>query len=265
MIEFNVFPNGKTRVVTFSYDDGHPNDFKLIDLFNKYGLKGTFHLNGHHYLNKTDDELLSLREKYKGHEISCHTLNHGFPTYMANSSLVNEILKDREILEKIAGYPVLGMSYPYGAFDDRVLEAMRSCGIVYSRTTKNTNCFYMPSNFLLWDPTCHQRDALFLSENFMADIELTYEDPLLYIWGHSYELKTEEDWAKIEKILKTVAGDNRIWYATNIEIYDYLTFLRQLKISADEKIITNPTAFDLWILKDGETVKIPKGETVNFD
>ena len=45
MIQFNVFPGGKKRVVTFSYDDGHPNDARLVALFNKYGVKGTFHLN----------------------------------------------------------------------------------------------------------------------------------------------------------------------------------------------------------------------------
>ena len=46
MIQFHIYPGGKKRVVTFSYDDGHKNDEKLIDLFNCYGIKATFHLNG---------------------------------------------------------------------------------------------------------------------------------------------------------------------------------------------------------------------------
>ena len=49
MIEFNVFPGGKRRIVTFSYDDGHFNDERLIEMFDRYGVKATFHLNGEKY------------------------------------------------------------------------------------------------------------------------------------------------------------------------------------------------------------------------
>ena len=44
MIQFHVYPGGKKRIVTFSYDDGHPNDVRRIELFDKYAVKGTFHL-----------------------------------------------------------------------------------------------------------------------------------------------------------------------------------------------------------------------------
>ena len=39
------FPGGKTRALTFSYDDGVSQDMRLVTLFNLYGLKGTFNLN----------------------------------------------------------------------------------------------------------------------------------------------------------------------------------------------------------------------------
>ena len=32
MIQFNIFPGGKKRIVTFSYDDGSENDRELISL-----------------------------------------------------------------------------------------------------------------------------------------------------------------------------------------------------------------------------------------
>ena len=37
--------NGKMKAVTFSYDDGVTQDKRLIELFNKYGLKATFNIN----------------------------------------------------------------------------------------------------------------------------------------------------------------------------------------------------------------------------
>ena len=37
--------DGKLKAVTFSYDDGVTQDRRLIELFNKYSLKGTFNIN----------------------------------------------------------------------------------------------------------------------------------------------------------------------------------------------------------------------------
>ncbi len=46
MIDFNVFKDGKSHAVTFSYDDGNIEpDRKLIEKLNAHGAKGTFHLN----------------------------------------------------------------------------------------------------------------------------------------------------------------------------------------------------------------------------
>lgn len=42
---YTCFPQGKHKVLTMSYDDGKIFDRKLIEIFNKYGIKGTFHLN----------------------------------------------------------------------------------------------------------------------------------------------------------------------------------------------------------------------------
>ena len=37
--------NGKKKAITFSFDDGTIQDVRLIEILNKYGLKGTFNLN----------------------------------------------------------------------------------------------------------------------------------------------------------------------------------------------------------------------------
>ena len=41
--------NGKKKAVTFSFDDGVTQDIRLIEIFNKYGLKGTFNFIKRHY------------------------------------------------------------------------------------------------------------------------------------------------------------------------------------------------------------------------
>ena len=112
MIQFHVYPGGKKRIVTFSYDDGHRNDERLVEMFNRHGVKGTFHLNGIKYLGKTEAELAEYRRRYAGHEIACHTVTHGWPARMPMQSVTAETLEDRKILEQLTDYPVIGMSYP---------------------------------------------------------------------------------------------------------------------------------------------------------
>ncbi len=262
MIEYNVFPGGKRRIVTFSYDDGSINDARLIEIFNKYSLKGSFHLNSRNYIGVSNERIKELRELYKGHEISCHTVTHGWPSLIPETSLINEVFCDRKTLEKIADYPVVGMSYPSGDFSDRAISVMQSCGIVYSRTTKATKNFCLPENFMLWHPTCHHRDADERIDKFLEVIDSEWYGPLLYIWGHSHEFRTEEQWDDFEKTIKKVANNDKIWYATNIEIYNYIKAQRSLVISCDEKIIHNPSAMTVYVAKNkSKIIEIPAGET----
>ena len=67
----------------------------------------------------------------------------------------------------------------------------------------------------------------------------------------------------MEKLVSTLANNDKIWYATNIEIYDYLSAVRQLRVSADESILYNPTCLDVWVEGDqGKIICVPAGETV---
>ena len=182
MVQFNVFPGGLRRIVTFSYDDGPANDPRLVALFNKYGVKGTFHLNSRKYIGMTEDELDVIRDTYKGHEISCHTVHHGFLNRMPPASIVSEVIEDRKLLEHIAGYPVVGMSYPYGKYNDTTISALKSCGIVYSRTTqKESHAMELPRDFLEWHPTCHHKDVCQYIDSFLKNIDRVWSS-IFYIW-----------------------------------------------------------------------------------
>ena len=263
MLQYHIYPGGLRRIVTFSFDDGSENDARLIELFDKYNLKSTFHLNGNKYTEKSGAELEAVRKAYKNHEIACHTYSHGWPSRMPATSLVGEIMKDRNILEEIAQYPVTGMSYPSGSYNREVVATMRACGIDYSRTVVSTNDFDFPEDFLVWNPTCHFKSAAPLVERFMNSLDSQWTKPLLYIWGHSHELRSEEEWQQFETVLKALSGDKRIWYATNMDIFNYVSAQKSLKISADEKIIYNPSNTDVWLEKDKvKVIKIPAGKTI---
>lgn len=266
MLQLNRFPGGKRKALTFSYDDGPIQDVRLIELFDKYGMKGTFHLNGSNYLNKTPEELDAIRRRYENHEIAAHTMRHGDLNRMTPVSVVREVLDDRMILERIAGYPVVGMSYPSGRFSDHVIEILKSCGIAYCRTTIPVkDSVEFPEEFLAWHPSCHHKIAMPIAQDFVEKLDSEWNRPLLYIWGHAHEFKTEEDWRYMESLLSLLAGHEQIWYATNLELYDYVMAQRRLRISADERMVFNPSAIPVWIERDKKDVfRIDPGQTLRL-
>ncbi len=271
MIRFNRFPEGKYKCFTLSYDDGTETDRRFVEIANKYGVRATFHLNSALFGRPgriSADEVCAL---YAGHEVSLHSATHPTLTRIPLSLALQEVAGDRADLEALTGSIIRGMSYPNGAYSDEVFSILKNVGVCYSRTTKATLGFGWPENFLAWHPTCHhQDDSVNRIRSFM---KANYAGALCYIWGHSYEFKNNDNWDLLEDMCKAVttdAGDewyqkaDTVWLATNIEIYDYITAVRNLIVSMDGKIIQNPSALDVWVEVDGAPVKVGGGQTVSL-
>ena len=247
------YPDWKEMAVTFSYDDGQIHDRRLVKMFNDYGLKGTFHLNsgrlGLDPIFIAKDEVKSL---YSGHEVACHGVNHEFPTQLPQEQLLHEFLDDRLCLEKLTDGFVRGCSYAFGEYDDNVIRTLQSIGIVYSRTVESTGSFRIPEDFMRWTPTCHHNDAFDGMAQRFLDKPFYIKNPLLYVWGHSFEFEAQGTWDKMEKFCEEISNDSRTWYATNIEIYDYVTAVRKLQFTADLSKVQNPSAIQIYASIDGE-------------
>ena len=222
------FRNGKKKAVTFSFDDGNVDDLRLIEILNKYGLKCTFNLNSgkmlsNDYWNHKGKEVRHLNyigneHAYDGHEIACHSYTHPHLEELNRADMLNQTALDKKILSYLYDCDVKGMAYPYGSYNDDVIEVLKECGIVYCRTVNSTYGYELPQNLLLLDPTCHfKEDVTFeLAEKFVALKPDSAK--MLYIWGHSYELITEDDWQRFDDLCRLLSGHDDIWYATNIEI-----------------------------------------------
>lgn len=262
-IKLSLFPGGCRRALTMSYDDGREFDRRLVEIFNRYGLKGTFHLNSDllgtpGYV--TRKEVPSL---YGGHEIASHTASHVFLTQCPVPEQIDQIKRDKETLEELCGYPVGGMSWPYGDFDAQSIASAQSCGVEYSRTTQDSGKFSAPQDFMRWNPTTHHSgDLEGLWERFLDDHR--EERKLFHIWGHSYEFEYRDGWNKIEEFCKKAGDTKGIWHATGIEVKRYLDALKSLVFSSNLKIIQNPSALEVWVSADGTPVRIRPGETVRL-
>lgn len=217
------------RALTFSYDDGIEQDRKLVEIFNKYGMKATFNLNTGIqtpesnfeiegvYINRMKQE--GLEELYRGHEIATHGLTHAAPTGMTKEQLDKEFLTDMSNIERIYGtYPV-GMAYAYGCVDDEVVKYLKSIGIKYGRTVEASHSFEIPKEPLKLKATCHHDDDMLfeLAEKFLKAEPKENEQMLFYVWGHSYEFDVNNNWDRIEEFCKMMSGKADIFYGTNRE------------------------------------------------
>ncbi len=263
---YTCFPEGKHKVLTMSYDDGRIFDRRLVAIFNKYGIKGTFHLNsglvGGEYGERV--QLDEIRELYKGHEVSSHTMYHPTIERCPIDQVIQQIIEDRKLLEKAVGYPVRGMSYPNGSYSKEIVDILPACGIEYCRVVGSTDDFGMPENFLLWKSTCHHKHNLMENAKRFSELHKTQYLYMMYVWGHSYEFDNDSNWDLIEGFCEYIGGHDDIWYATNIEIVDYMNAAKDLKFTAAGDMVYNPSAIPVWISVDNKKYKIDGGAAVKI-
>ncbi len=263
-IVYTCFPGGKHKALTMSYDDGREYDRPLIEIFNRYGIRGTFHLNAGLLGGEPGRERISfdeIRELYRGHEVSCHTYTHPTIERCPLPHVVQQVIEDRKVLEAACGYPVRGMSYPNGSYSDDIKKFLPGCGIEYSRVVGDTDDFAMPRDFLEWKSTCHHTHRLMENAERFAALNKQQYLYLMYVWGHSYEFNDRNDWDLIEKFCSFIGGRDDIWYATNIEIVDYMNSAKNLKFTADSSVVYNPNAASVWLRTPDGIVEVLGGET----
>lgn len=267
---FMRFPEGRRKALTFSYDDGVQDDRRLMAILDRYGMKGTFNLNSGIYSTEgghtrmTKDEASELFEN-TSHEVATHAYSHPFLATLPPAMIALDIIKDREELEAQFGKIIRGHAYPMGSYNDKTVEVLKTCGIAYARTTVSTERFDLPTDWLRLNPTCHHKNPrlMELAQQFVEK-PVPYHSKLFYLWGHSYEFNEKHDnnWRVIEEFCDYMGGrEDEIWYATNIEIFEYMEDFERLIFSADGDIVKNPTARTLWFDFEGQSFSIASGES----
>ena len=228
--------NGRTKAITFSYDDGITQDKRFIKMLDKYGLKCTFNLNSNKFgqagrllrcgvtvahCKPTVEEIADI---YAGHEIAVHTLDHPLLTTLDESEIIRQVEEDRKNLERICGYDVVGMAYPCGGVnnDDRVAAVLRDhTKVRYSRTITENHSYEVQDNLYRFNPTVYHMnfEKMFeLADEFLSLPEVTKRPQIFYIWGHSYEFDINDTWDIMDKFFQKITGRDAIFYGTNREI-----------------------------------------------
>lgn len=280
---FVRFPGGKEKALTLSYDDGCRHDLQFTRIIDQYGLKATFNVNtaqipaepGQWRL--TAEELLQMVGST--HELATHGADHIAPGKASSVDMIRDTLDCRRDLERITGKIVRGMAYPDSGitmmisgntFED-IARRLEELGIAYSRTLAGDNDgFRLPNNWYAWMPTCHHNNPnlmlwleKFLTEP-MSDYLAVRFPKVFYMWGHTYEFDRNNNWELLEAFCQRAAGHEDVWYATNIEICDYVKAYEQLMFNVDNTLVYNPTNTTVWFEADANLYKVEPGQTLSL-
>ncbi len=229
---------GKLQIVT-SWDDGHPLDFKIAELLEKYRLPGVFFVS----LKKRKREVMSknqMLELSRRFEIGAHTLNHVHLTKISPKEARKEIEGSKKAIEDIIGRQVTKFCYPYGEFNEQIGQMVKQVGfesariVNWFRTDKNFDPFFQPTTIHFyphpfWGNIGHclrwgnweglrlylkngcPNDLVKLSKLFLA--KANQENGIFHLWGHSWEIEENHLWGELEEVLQQLSqpkGDN-LW------------------------------------------------------
>jgi peptidoglycan/xylan/chitin deacetylase (PgdA/CDA1 family) len=125
------------KPVIISVDDGYVDDVtRILPALERFHMVGTFFvITG----RMTEPGFLSaaqIRELDRaGMDIGDHTAHHVDLPEITPAELKMETAGSRAVLERVLGHPVYGFAYPFGAYNDAVVAAVRAAGFTMAYTT----------------------------------------------------------------------------------------------------------------------------------
>lgn len=226
-----------------SWDDGHPADRRVADLMLRHGLRGTFFVPLGNVEGRPVMQVKDLRALSRdGFEIGAHGVDHRRLVGLPRSEARQQIIDAKQHLEDMLGVSVAGFCYPGGRHDPFIRAAVADSGFVYGRTTEmfrldiGHDPFRMPTTL-----QAHSHGAAALLRNWLrqggglarlglawrqwrtedlpghaamlADI-VVKSGGVLHLWGHSWEIETEDHWGWLDRIMAAMAAVPQLRRAT---------------------------------------------------
>ena len=199
----------------FAIDDGTVFDKKVIDIFNKYGIRATFNLNSGlqdyvWFKDWLEVRRLRLEENksiYDGHEVASHSLTHPYLTSLSDEDVYREVKEDIENLRHIFCRDIESFSFPFDGYDERTINAIKSLGITHVILPAIDDSFHRPiDTFHIKATSWNIDDALNKVRRFIED-----EQAELFVYlSHSYDYEYEGNYDKLEELCQIVSSNKDI-------------------------------------------------------
>lgn len=134
-----------------SFDDGFYTQYsEALPLLQKYKRKGVFFIitskigNDEEYMNWTDIQAIADA----GNEIGSHTITHPDLPTLSPALQKREIISSKNILEYHVKKPIVSLSYPYGRYNQNVINTVKN-HYLFGRTVDKGYIFDAKKRFSL--------------------------------------------------------------------------------------------------------------------
>jgi peptidoglycan/xylan/chitin deacetylase (PgdA/CDA1 family) len=169
-VNYKRRPPKKSVVITI--DDGWKTVKTIaVPILKKYGFKATLFIYTDLIKSKSNNMTLSWDEIKEmvdegGIEVQSHTASHADLTKLTEESLERELEGAQRIIKENIGITPTYLAYPYGTFNDQVIDKMKKYGYTVGFTViKGGNAFFY-NNFSL------NRSMVFNSESIDDFVKL---------------------------------------------------------------------------------------------
>jgi glycosyltransferase involved in cell wall biosynthesis len=219
-------------LMTTSWDDGHPLDFRIAELLEKYGMSGTF------YVPRTSQDAVmhprGIRELGRRFEIGAHTLEHVRIDRLEDGEAFAQLSGSRQWVEDVTGKSCEVFCFPGGTFKKRQLRLVQEAGFRAARTVEllstaephrvdglcvipttiqafpHGKCAYVRNSlrrfsatfYLALRSTSSSGDWVAQATEMLA--RTIERGGVFHLWGHSWEIEQEGQWQQLESFLSFV-------------------------------------------------------------
>jgi peptidoglycan/xylan/chitin deacetylase (PgdA/CDA1 family) len=154
--EIPVIVSGTTvpdkKLIALTFDDGYGDFYTdVFPLLKKYNIKATLYVIPGFIDKPNYMTSIQLKEVIKNGlvEIGSHTVNHVDLPSVSEEVAIWQLTNSKEMLEKNYDIKIETFCYPYGFYNDKVIELVKKAGYkaavseVLGTTQSNTNLFYL--------------------------------------------------------------------------------------------------------------------------
>lgn len=252
------FPNGATMAAVLSWDDGIPQDKPAAELMHRHGWRASFFFNRKSPMVERWKELEDL-----GMEVASHSWSHPFYALQSPERCRDESVLMRLFLESKVSHPVVSFAYPFNygpAYDSRgdyVLRSQQEAGYLSGRSTLNGPL----ALDALGEPLAMKTDAHFLAGGKVIESAwnraASTPRGVFYVWGHTYEIVSKQDWAAFEAFLKSYGRRPNVWYASQGDLMVWKHLREGIHISASGDSTRMEISIDAPMLHSWWASRIP--------
>ena len=127
------------RAIALTFDDGYEDNLDAVEALLDRGLPSTVYVTSGEVGGRdrlTPSQLAQLAS-IPGVEIGAHAVRHRRLDELGDRELSDEVRVSKIQLEELTGRPIRSFSYPHGAYDRRVRQAVIAAGYSSAVAVKN--------------------------------------------------------------------------------------------------------------------------------